>query len=62
MDDQRVHLIAWHPDVSAPGLWKTDMTKGIRKLSTKPRWADRLNKRQRVLSEQGKLSPNADQI
>ena len=62
MDDQRVHLIAWHPDISAPGLWKNDLTKGIRKLSKKPRWADRLNKRQEVLSEQGKLSPNSNQI
>ena len=62
VDDQRVHLIAWHPDISAPGLWKNDLTKGIRKLSKKPRWADRLNKRQEVLSEQGKLSPNSNQM
>ena len=61
MDDQRVHLIAWHPEISAPNLWKNDLTKGIRKLSQKPRWAERLNKRQRVLSEEGKLSPSQDE-
>ena len=54
VDDQRVHLIAWHPEVSAPGLWKSDLTKGIRKLTKKPRWADRVNKRQKELSEQEK--------
>ena len=62
VDDQRVHLMAWHPDISAPGLWKTDYTKGIRKLTQKPRWAERVNKRQKVLSQQGKLPPNSDQM
>ena len=58
VDDQRVHLIAWHPDVSAPGLWKSDLSKGIRKLTKKPRWSERVNKRQKELSEQGILPPN----
>ena len=62
MDNQRVHLIAWHPDISAPGIWKTDLTKGIRKLTQKPRWAERVNKRQRVLSEQGKVPPSSDKM
>ena len=62
VDDQRVHLMAWHPDISAPGAWKSDLTKGIRKLTKKPRWAERVNKRQKVLSEQGKLPPNSDQM
>ena len=58
VEDQRVHVIAWHPDVSAPGGWKSDLTKGIRKLTKKPRWAERVNKRQKELSEQGILPPN----
>ena len=61
VDDQRVHLIAWHPEISAPNLWKNDLTKGIRKLSQKPRWAERLNKRQKVLREQGKLPPTTEE-
>ena len=62
VDDQRIHLMAWHPDISAPAAWKSDLTKGIRKLTKKPRWAERVNKRQKVLSEQGKLPPNSDQM
>ena len=62
VDDQRVHLMELHPDISAPALWKSDLTKGIRKLTKKPRWAERVNKRQKVLSEQGKLPPNSDQV
>ena len=60
MDNLRVHLIAWHPDIATPSLWKKDLTKGIRKLSGKPRWAERLNKRQKELREQGKLPPTPD--
>ena len=56
-----MHLIAWHPDIATPSLWKKDLTKGIRKLSGKPRWAERLNKRQKVLRDQGKLPPNKDE-
>ena len=55
-----MHRIAWHPDISAPSLWKNDLTKGVRKLSQKPRWAERLNQRQKVLREQGKLPPTPD--
>ena len=61
VENRRVHLIAWHPDVAAPKTFKTDLSKGTRKLSQKPRWAERLNKRQKVLSEQGILPPTLDE-
>ena len=60
MDNQRVHLMAWHPEISAPKLFQKDLSKGIRKLSQKPRWAERLNKRQKVLSDEGKLPPSTN--
>ena len=53
--------MAWHPDVAAPKTFKADLSKGTRKLSQKPRWAERLNKRQRVLSEQGKPPSSGDE-
>ena len=56
-----MHVVAWHPDISSPVEWKNNLTKGIRKLSQKPRWAERLNKRQEVLRKQGKLPPNANE-
>ena len=55
VQNRRVHLMAWHPDVAAPKTFKLDLSKGTRKLSKKPRWAERVNKRQNVLREQGKL-------
>ena len=61
VDNLRLHLVAWHPDVSSPSAWKNDLTKGIRKLSKKPRWAERLNKRQKVLREQGKIPQIPDE-
>ena len=60
VNNLRLHVVAWHPDISSPVEWKNNLTKGIRKLSQKPRWAERLNKRQEVLRKQGKLPPNAN--
>ena len=48
-------MMAWHPEITAPKLFKQDMSKPIRKLSERPRWAERLNKRQQVLAKEGKL-------
>lgn len=60
VEDQRVHLLAWHPDISAPKMYNEILKKPIRKLSEKPRWAERLNKRQRVLVKEGKLPATPD--
>ena len=40
--------------------FNTYLSKNIRRLSQKPRWAERLNKRQKVLSDEGKLPPSQD--
>ena len=58
VDNLRVHRMAWHPEISSPKLFMKDLSKGTRKLSQKPRWAERLNKRQKLLSDEGKLPPN----
>ena len=58
--DQRVHLLAWHPEISAPKMYNEVLKKPIRKLSEKPRWAERLNKRQKVLVREGKLPASSN--
>ena len=55
VENRRVHLIAWHPEISAPKMFEEVLGKPIRKLSDKPRWAERLNKRRKVLVREGKL-------
>ena len=60
VENQRVHLMAWHPEIAAPKTFNTYLSKNIRRLSQKPRWAERLNKRQKVLSDEGKLPPSQD--